>query len=131
MNEELDQIENNNTWELVPRHHDTNFIRIKWKFKNNLNENGDVIRNKAILVCKWYAKQESIYFEEKITLVARLEAIRMLLAFSSLQHFKFYQMDVKSSFLNGDMEEEVYVEKTKGFILGNDEKLVCKLKKAI
>jgi len=131
MNEVLDQIEKNHTWELVPRPHDKNVIGTKWIFKNKLNENGDVIRNKARLVYKGYTQQEGIDFEETFAPVARLEAIRMFLAFSSFQQIKVYQMDVKSSFLNGDLEEEVYIEQPEGFILGNDEKLVCKLKKAL
>ena len=70
-------------------------------------------------------------FEETFAPVARLEAIRMFLAFSSFQQFKVYQMDVKSAFLIGDLEEEVYIEKLEGFILGNDEKIVCKIKKSL
>ena len=81
MNEELDQIEKNNTWELVPRPHDKNVIGTKWIFKNKLNENGDVIRNKARLVCKGYAQQEGIDFEETFAPVARLESIMIFLAF--------------------------------------------------
>ena len=131
MNEELDQIENNHTWELVPRPHDKIVIGTKWIFKNKLNENGDVIENKARLVCKGYAQQEGIDFEETFAPVARLEAIRIFLAFSSFQQIKVYQMDVKSAFLNGDLEEEVYIEQPEGFILGNDENLVCRLKKAL
>jgi len=131
MNEELDQIEKNHTWELVPRPHDKNVIGTKWIFKNKLNENGDVIRNKARLVCKGYAQQEGIDFEEPFAPVAKLEAIRMFLAFSSFQQIKVYQMDVKSSFLNGDLEEEVYIEQPEGFIFGNDKNLFCRLKKAL
>ena len=85
MNEELDQIEKNHTWELVPRPHDKNVIGTKWIFKNKLNENVDVIRNKARLVFKVYTFLLSIPFEETFSLVARLEAIRMFLAFSSFQ----------------------------------------------
>eukprot|EP00253_Pinus_taeda_P031152 PITA_31152 len=110
MNEELEKIEKNNTWELVPRPHDNNIIGTKWIFKNKLNENGEVIRNKARLVSKGYAQQEGIGFEENFAPVARLEAIRMFLALSSFQKFKVYQMDVRSVFLNGDLEEEVYIE---------------------
>eukprot|EP00253_Pinus_taeda_P009146 PITA_09146 len=131
MNEELDHIEKNNTWELVPRPNDKNVIGTKWIFKSKLNENGDVIRNKARLVCKGYAQQEGIEFEETFAPVARLEAIRMFLALSSFQKFKVYQMDVKSAFLNRDLEEEVYIEQPDGFILGNDPKLVCRLRKAL
>ena len=109
MNEELDQIENNHTWELVPRPHDKIVIGTKWIFKNKLNENGDVIENKARLVCKGYAQQGGIDFDETFSPIARLEAISMFLAFSSFQQIKFYQMDVKSAFLNGDLEEEVYI----------------------
>eukprot|EP00253_Pinus_taeda_P003928 PITA_03928 len=131
MDEELEQIERNNTWELVPRPKDNNVIGTKWVFKNKMNENGEVIRNKARLVCKGYAQQEGIDFEENFAPVARLEAIRMFLALSSFQNFKVFQMDVKSAFLNGDLEEEVYIEQPDGFILGNDPNLVCILKKAL
>eukprot|EP00253_Pinus_taeda_P022525 PITA_22525 len=85
----------------------------------------------ARLVCKRYAQQEGIDFEETFAIVARLEAIRMFLALSSFQKFKVYQMDVKSTFLNGDLEEEVYIEQPDGFILGNDPKLVCRFRKAL
>ena len=75
-----------------------------------MNENGEVIRNKAKLVCKGYSQQEGIDFEETFAPVARLEAIRMFLALSNFQKFKVYQMDIKYAFLNGDLEEEVYIE---------------------
>eukprot|EP00253_Pinus_taeda_P016508 PITA_16508 len=127
----LRQIEKNNTWELVPRPKDRNVIGTKWIFKNKLNENGEVVRNKARLVCKGYAQQEGIDFEENFAPVARLEAMRMFLALSSFQKFKVFQMHVKSAFLNGDLEEEVYIEQPDESILGNDPKLVCRLKKAL
>jgi hypothetical protein len=111
MNEELDQIEKNQTWELVPRPKNKNVIGTKWVYKNKMNENGKVIRNKARLVCKGYAQVEGVDYEETFAPVARLEAIRMFLAFSSYKKFKVYQMDVKSTFLNGNLEEEVYIEK--------------------
>eukprot|EP00253_Pinus_taeda_P025727 PITA_25727 len=113
------------------RPNDKNIIGTKWIFKNKLNENGDVIRNKARLVCKGYAQQEGIDFEETLAPVSRLEAIRMFLALSSFQKFKVYQMDMKYAFLNGDLEKEVCIEQPDGFIVGNDPKFVCKLKKAL
>eukprot|EP00253_Pinus_taeda_P001692 PITA_01692 len=131
MDEEHEKIEKNNTWELVPRPKDKNVIGTKWVFKNKLNENGEVIINKAKLVGKGYAQQEGIDFEETFASVARIEAIRMFLALSSFQKFKIFQMDVKSAFVNGDLEEEVYIEQPDGFILGNDPNLVCRLKKAL
>jgi len=88
MNEELDQIEKNDTWELAPRPHDKNVIGRKWIFKIMLNEYGEVIRNKARIVCKGYAQQEGIDFEETYAPVARLEAIRIFLSFSSFLTFQ-------------------------------------------
>ena len=79
MNVELDQIEKNQTWELVPRPKGINVIGTKWVFKNKFNEVGQVIRNKVKLVCKGYAQVEGIDFKETFTLVARLKAIRMFL----------------------------------------------------
>ena len=95
MNKELYQIENNTTWELVQKPQDKNVIGTKWVFKNKVNENGQVIMNKARLVCKGYAQVEGVYFEETFAPVARLEAIRMFLAFSSYRKLKVYQMEVK------------------------------------
>ena len=109
MNEELDQIEKNETWDLVPRPKNKNIIGTKWVFKNKMNEDGQVIKNKARLVCKGYAQVEGIDFEETFAPVARLEAIGMFLAFASHKKLKVYQMDVKSSFLNGYLEDEVYI----------------------
>ena len=80
--EELNQIEKNQTWKLVPRPEGKNVIGTKWIFKNKLNEDGEVIRNKARLVCKGYAQVEGIDFEETFGPVARLEAIRMFLDFA-------------------------------------------------
>lgn len=95
MEEEMCQIEKNEIWELVPRPKDKNIIGTKWVFKNKMNEDGQIIRNKARLVCKGYSQIEGIDFEETFALVARMEAIRMFLAFACSKGFKVYQMDVK------------------------------------
>lgn len=131
MDEELDQIEKNQTWELVPRPKDKNVIGTKWIFKNKLNENGEIIKNKARLVCKGYFQVEGIDFEETFAPVARLEAIKMFLAIACFRNLKIHQMDVKSTFFNGTLEEEVYVEQPKGFMLTKNHDYVCKLKKAL
>ena len=115
MNEELDQIEKNETWDLVPRPKNKNIIRTKWVFNNKMNEDGQVIRNKARLVCKGYTQVEGVDFEETFAPMARLEAIRMFLVFANHKKLKVYQMDVKSTFLNGHLEEEVYIEQLDGF----------------
>jgi hypothetical protein len=82
MDEELDKIKKNDTWELVPRPKNKNLIGTKWIFRNKLNEDGQVTRNKARLVCKGYAQIEGIDFEETFAPVARMEAIRLLLAYA-------------------------------------------------
>ena len=87
--------------ELVSRPKDKNVIGTKWVFKNKMNERGEVVRNEERLVCKGYVQQEGTNFEETFAPVAKLEAIIMFLAFSSFHSFKVYQMDVKSTFLNG------------------------------
>jgi hypothetical protein len=110
MNEELDQIEKNNTWEFVPRPTDKNALGSKWVFKNKINEQGQIVRNKARLVCKGYAQVEGQYFDETFAPVARFEAIIMFLSYACHNNFKVYQMDVKSTFLYGYLEEEVYME---------------------
>lgn len=130
MNEELDQIEKNQTWSLVPQPEDMNVIGTKWVFRNKLDEEGRTVRNKARLVCKGYAQEEGEDYGETFALVARLEGVRMLLAFAAYKGFKVYQMDVKSAFLNGILEE-VYIEQSDGFYLTDDKDMVCKLHKAL
>jgi hypothetical protein len=131
MNEELDQIEKNDTWELVPRPKNKNVIGTKWVFRNKLNEYRQVTRNKSILVCKGYAQIEGIDFEDTFSPVARMEEIRLLFAYACSKNVKVYHMDVKSSFLNGELEEEVYIEQPEGFQLSENADYVCKLKKAL
>jgi hypothetical protein len=131
MNDELDQIEKKSTWELAHRPEGKTVIGSKWIFKNKLNEKGQVVRNKERLVCKGYAQIEGLDYDEKIAPVARLEATRMFLAYACHERFKVYQMDVKSTFLNGDLSEEVYMEQPEGFELSDNPELVCKMKKAL
>ena len=131
MEEELSQIKKNDTWELVPRPKDKNVIGTKWVFRNKLDENGQVTRNNARLVCKGYAHIEGIDFKETYAPVARMEAIRTILAYACSKQIKVYQMDVKSTFLNRELEEEVYIEQPHAFLLLEHGDFVCRLKKAL
>ena len=117
MKEELNKIKENETWELVPRAKDKNVIEKKWVFRNKLNKDGQITINKTILVFKGYAQVEGIDFEETFAPVAKMEAIRMFLAFACSKRIKVYQMDVKPTFINGELEEEVYIEQSNGFLL--------------
>ena len=92
-----------------------NIIGWKWVFRNKLDESGVITRNKARLVAKGYNKEEGINYIETFAPVARLEAVRLLLAFACMSGFKLFQMDVKSAFLNGIINEQVYVEQPPGF----------------
>jgi hypothetical protein len=114
MQEELNNFTWNEVWSLVecPKQ---NVIGTKWVFHNKQDENGVVTKNKARLVAKGYTQVEGLDFGETYALVARLEAIRILLAFATHHNFKLHQMDVKSDFLHGLISEEVYVEQPLGF----------------
>jgi hypothetical protein len=92
-----------------------NVIGTKWVFKNKQGEDGEVVKNKACLVAQGYNQVEGLDFGETFAPLARLEAIRILLAFATSKGFKLYQMDVKSAFLNGVIHEEVYVRQPQGF----------------
>ena len=131
MHEELHQFVWNDVWELVPRPKGVNVIGTKWIFKNKSDEHGTVIRNKSRLVAQGYTQVEGVDFNETFALVARLESIRILLAIASHLNFKLYQMDVKSAFLNGMLQEEVYVEQPKGFVDPHRPDDVYKLKRAL
>ncbi|GJV80126.1 retrovirus-related pol polyprotein from transposon TNT 1-94 [Tanacetum coccineum] len=129
--EELNQFIANDVWELVPQPRNMTIIGTKWVFRNKLDENGVVSRNKARLVAQGYNQQEGIDYDETYAPVARLESIRILLAYACALDFKLFQMDVKSSFLNGFINEEVYVAQPSGFIDFEKPDHVCKLKKAL
>ena len=117
MQEELQQFELNNVWEFVkrpdPRKH--NIIGTKWIYHNKQDGHGQVVRTKAHLVAQGYTQIEGIDFDETLAPVAWLEAIRILLAYANHHNILMYQMDVKSAFLDGKIEEEVYVAQPPGF----------------
>ena len=110
MQEELNQFERNDVQELVPRLTHQSIIGTKWVYRNKFDEHETVVRNKARPVAKGYNQEEGIDYEETYAPVARLESIRMLCAFACYKNMTLYQMDVKSAFLNGFINEEVYVE---------------------
>ncbi|WCJ26514.1 Retrovirus-related Pol polyprotein from transposon RE1 [Euphorbia peplus] len=131
MQEELDQFKRSEVWILVPRPNNKKVVGTRWVLKNKLDEFGNVVRNKARLVAQGYSQQEGIDYGETFAPVARLEAIRILCAFASYKGFKLFQMDVKSAFLNGYIDEEVYVSQPPGFEDPKFPDHVYKLKKAL
>ncbi|KAI5332051.1 hypothetical protein L3X38_022179 [Prunus dulcis] len=131
MNDELSMIEKNATWELVDRPTDKPIIGVKWVFKTKLNLGGSVQKNKAQLVAKGYAQKPGVDYNETFVPVARLDTIRTLVALAAQKNWKLYQLDVKSAFLNGVLEEEVYVDQPDGFVVKGSEDKVYKLHKAL
>ncbi|GJR79525.1 retrovirus-related pol polyprotein from transposon TNT 1-94 [Tanacetum coccineum] len=123
MQEELNEFE--------PRPNKVMVITLKWIYKVKLDELGGILKNKARLVARGYRQEEGINFEESFAPVARLEAIRIFLAFVAHMNMVVYQMDVKTTFLNGNLREEVYVSQPDGFVDKDNPNHVYKLKKAL
>jgi hypothetical protein len=131
MQEELNNFKRNEVWSLVPCPKQ-NVVGTKWVFRNKQDEHGVVTRNKARLVAKGYAQVAGLDFEDTFAPVARLESIRILLAYVAHHSFRLFQMDVKSAFLNGPpIKEEVYVEQPPGFEDDRYPDHVFKLSKAL
>ncbi|KAL0319934.1 UNVERIFIED_CONTAM: Retrovirus-related Pol polyprotein from transposon TNT 1-94 [Sesamum radiatum] len=131
MKEEIKMIEKNDTWELAERPKDKEVIGVKWIYKTKLNADGSIQKHKARLVAKGYSQLPGIDYTETFAPVARLDTIRALVAIAANKNGKIYQMDVKSAFLNGYIDEEIYVEQPQGFIAKGYEEKVLRLKKAL
>ncbi|GJW03832.1 retrovirus-related pol polyprotein from transposon TNT 1-94 [Tanacetum coccineum] len=131
MQEELHQFDRLDVWELVDRPLCKNVINMKWLCKNKCDEENTVIRNKARLVAKGYDQKEGINFEESFAPVARLEAVRLFVAYAVDKSFPLYQMDIKTTFLYGPLKEEVFVNQPDGFVNPYHPDQVYRLKKAL
>nr|GFA52827.1 retrovirus-related Pol polyprotein from transposon TNT 1-94 [Tanacetum cinerariifolium] len=131
MQSELYEFERLEVWELVPRPDKVMVITLKWIYKVKLDELGGILKNKARLVARGYRQEEGIDFEESFALVARLEPIRIFLAYAAQKNMIVYQMDVNIAFLNGNLREEVYVSQPDGFVDADNPNHVYKLKKAL
>ncbi|GKE79411.1 retrovirus-related pol polyprotein from transposon TNT 1-94, partial [Tanacetum coccineum] len=119
------------TVELIPRPDKVMVITLKWIYKVKLDELGGILKNKARLVARGYRQEEGIDFEESFAPVARLDAIRIFLAFASHMNMIVYQMDVKTTFLNGILREEVYISQLDEFMDQDNLNHVYKLKKSL
>ena len=109
MQEELLEFERNKVWRLIPWPYGKSIVETKWVCRNKHDKNGIVIRDKVCFVAKGYFQQEWIDYDESFVLVARIEAIRIFLAYTAHKNITVYQMDVKSAFLNGIPQKDVYV----------------------
>jgi hypothetical protein len=127
MQQEMDAVERNQTWELADLPTGHRAITLKWVYKLKKDEAGAVIKHKARLVACGFVQQEGVDFDDAFAPVARMESVR-LLALAVQEGWRVHHMDVKSAFLNGDLKEEVYVHQPPGFIIPSK---VLRLRKAL
>ena len=129
MRDEIDSLHANKTWDLVERPKNCRTIQTKWVFKTKRNQNGDIVRHKARLVARGFTQRYGIDYAETYSPVVRYTTVRLLVAWAATHKMKIHQMDVVTAYLQGDVEEELYLEQPQGF--SDDTDKVCRLRKAI
>jgi hypothetical protein len=131
MNEEYDSILKNDVWTIVPRPHGKSVVTSKWVYKIKHAADGSIEKYKARFVARGFSQKEGIDYDEIFAPVARYTSIRIIISLAAVFGWKLHQMDVKTAFLNGEVEQEVYIEQPKGFVIHDKRSHVCKLKKAL
>ena len=131
INDEMDSIMGNNTWTLVDLPPGSKPIGCKWIFKKKMKADGTIEKFKARLVAKGFTQKQGIDYFDTYAPVARIATIRLLISLTSIYNLVIHQMDVKTAFLNGELEEEVHMEQPEGFVMKGQEHKVCKLVKSL
>jgi hypothetical protein len=131
MNSELQSIQKNRTWELADLPAGHKAIGLKWIYKLKRNAEGEIVKHKARLVAKGYVQEQGIDYEEVFAPVAILDTVKLILALAANRGWKVHHLDVKTAFLNGELEEDVYVAQPEGFAVKGKEQCVLKLSKAL
>ena len=131
INQEMESMYSNSVWELVDPPEDVRPIGCKWIFKRKRGIDGKVETFKARLVAKGYTQKEGVDYEETFSPVAMLKSIRILLSIAACLNYEIWQMDVKTAFLNGYLEESIYMMQPEGFVAKGQEQKVCKLLRSI
>ena len=129
MDEEMNSLQKNTTWELVSLPLGRKLVQCKSAFQNKVETAERTYKYKAILVAKFFFHVQGVDYHETFALVAKMESIRLVLAISASKHWEVHHMDVKLAFLNGYIHEEIYMNHPKGYI--TDPSLVFKLKKSL
>ena len=124
MDEEYRSLMVNDTWDLVPLPKGRNFFRCKWVYRTKYASDGSVERLKARLVAKGFSQVEGIDYNETFAPITKMNSIRLVLSLETLHNWEVHQMDVKFSFLHGDLQEEIYMEQPPGYVQDNSS-LVC------
>lgn len=131
MEAELDSMQKNGVWELVEPVATQKAIGCKWVFKTKRAADGSIERHKARLVVKGYTQKEGVDFSETFSPVSTKDSFRIIMALVAHYDMELHQIDVKTAFLNGELEEEIYMQQPEGFIQVGNEHLVCRLKRSI
>ena len=121
----------NRTWKLVDLPPDCKTIDCKWVLRKKLKLDGSIDKFKARLVAKGFKQKADLDFFDTFSLVTRITSIRLLIAIAAIFYLKIHQMDVKTAFLNGDLQEEIYMDQPEGFVEPGQESKVCKLTKSL
>ena len=116
MDEEFDSIHDNQTWELVPLPLGRKLVQCKWIYKTKIVADGTTTKYKARLVAKGYSQVQGLDYNETFTPVVRMDSIRLVLTIDASKRWEVHHMDVKSAFLHGDLEEEIYMKQPDGYI---------------
>ncbi|KAH9705270.1 hypothetical protein KPL70_011800 [Citrus sinensis] len=131
INSEVESILQNHTWKLVDLPPGCKPLGYKWIFKRKMKADGSIDKYKARLVIKGYRQQEGLDYFDTYSLVTRINSIRMIIAIAALRNLEIHQMNVKTAFLNRDLDEEIYMKQPEGFIAPGQENKVCKLVKSL
>ncbi|KAL0294729.1 UNVERIFIED_CONTAM: Copia protein [Sesamum radiatum] len=128
---EMDSIGSNQVWTLVDPPKGARPVGCKWVYKHKLGANGEVTAFKARLVAKRYTQRLRVDFEETYSPVAMAKSIRILLAIAAWYDYEIWQMDVKTAFLNGFVEEQIFMDQPEGFTAVGEEQKICHLQRSI
>ena len=131
INDEMDSLESNKTWHLTDLPPGCKSIGCKWVLKKKLKPDGTIDKYKARLVAKGFKQKENIDFFDTFSPVTRITSIRVLISLASIHNLLIHQMDVKTAFLNGELDEEIYMDQPEGFVVHGQEHKVCKLDKSL
>ena len=131
MNEELKSMAHNGVWDLIKLPNSCKLVSYKWVFKTKRDAKGNIKRFKARLMAKGFTQKEGIDYKDTFSPVSKKDSLRIIMALVAHFDLELHQMDVKTAFLNGNLDEDIYMEQPEGFTKKGNEHLVCKLKKSI
>jgi len=131
MRSEMESMRENQVWNLVDPPDGVRAIECKWIFKKKIDADGKVHIYKARLVAKGFRQIQGVDYDKTFSPIAMLKSIRILLAIAAYYDYEIWQMDIKTTFLNGNLSEDVYMTQPEGFVDSNNAGKICKLKKSI